>query len=80
MKWFMAKGDLGQECARGACNESPATYYNRETQKHYCRWCAIRINESWAVTVAQHNVRNDPYKLSAEPLCKLVEGVINNNS
>ena len=40
------KGDYKDECNRKACNISPATYYNHSTEKHYCRACALEINEA----------------------------------
>lgn len=41
------KGEQGGECNRTACRWSPATAFNKETRKFYCRGCAMRINE-WA--------------------------------
>lgn len=37
------KGDKGGECNRKACRNPAATWYNRSTEKYYCKPCAMRI-------------------------------------
>lgn len=39
------KGGPGNECARTACNNSPAIGYNRSTGLWYCRKCSNLLNE-----------------------------------
>lgn len=40
------KGELRGECARSACRSSPATWYNKSTQRYYCLACALAINRT----------------------------------
>lgn len=39
------KGEYNGICNRTSCNNTPATWYNHSTLKHYCRGCASVINE-----------------------------------
>jgi len=66
------KGQLNGMCGRGVCSNGNADYYNRETQKHYCRPCADKINAAWRFSVKQHNQHNTPFKLNETPLCAKV--------
>lgn len=56
------KGELGLECNRNACSNSPALYYNKSTRAHYCKACASEINDY---------ARGDSYRLYGEELCTL---------
>jgi hypothetical protein len=38
------KGLKGGSCNVTACQEPGANYYNKSTQKYYCKYCADRIN------------------------------------
>lgn len=64
------KGDIGGECNRGACNISPAIWYNTSTKKHYCQRCAFKINdlnnETVCVKVATINHDGDVVMLDTE--------------
>ena len=36
--------DYQKKCARVACDNKPAIYYNIMTKKYYCESCALKIN------------------------------------
>lgn len=40
------KGLKGGSCNREDCQVAGAEWYNHSTEKYYCEWCAIRINEA----------------------------------
>lgn len=40
------KGEKNGNCNRTACQKPNAVYYNKSTQKYYCKACADRINEA----------------------------------
>ena len=41
----VGKGEHEGECNRKACKNRPAVYFNKATEKYYCKPCATRINE-----------------------------------
>lgn len=45
IKGASVKGTYGSTCARGACSNEHAEYYNCSTQHYYCQPCARMINE-----------------------------------
>lgn len=55
-----AKGDLGGECNRRVCTNTPARWFNRSTLKHYCGSCARTLN------AVNHN---DAQRLFGGSLC-----------
>ena len=42
------KGAYSAECARTACRERPANYWNPHTQMFYCIHCARKLNQQFA--------------------------------
>jgi hypothetical protein len=41
-----AKGERGGECARTACANQNATWYNQSTRRNYCTSCADILNRA----------------------------------
>lgn len=60
------KGDLGGECYRTACSNKGANYYNHSTRKHYCKPCALLINDA---------NRIDAMRLYGHELCTFVKDI-----
>lgn len=60
------KGVLNGMCNRTQCLETPATWYNHSTRKHYCEACAHLLNTD------TFNQR-DAMKMYGHTLCTLVE-------
>lgn len=57
-------GVFGGACYRRACRKSPATWFNKSTEKYYCHECAMILNDV--------NDTTDARRLNMVPLC--VEG------
>ena len=58
----MTKGVKGGECARTACSNKPATYFNKSTKRYYCPSCAALLNRANYY---------DAVRLYGAPLCEL---------
>jgi len=55
------KGGFKGICNRGACDSTPALWYNTVMQKHYCADCARRINESAESTTYHDGTKMKPF-------------------
>lgn len=55
------KGGFKGICNRGACDATPALWYNTVMQKHYCDSCARRINESATNTTYHDGTNMKPF-------------------
>lgn len=56
------KGEYNSNCARTACTNGVATYFNHSTLKYYCKSCAMKLN---------FVNKNDAIEMFGHDLCTL---------